>query len=357
MYHILRRNSEYIFWFIHTPLIVVISLVCVFVWNRRRSIASEYKQLTEFNSISGDELVLHRKNAKINRYTINILIFILTIELLPNIFALLSNITHLETPLNYSLTNSCYLPHRPTLEVANMWVQLPSSLTVSFHLLLLPSLCFLLKFLYRAYLCHDYNPVIKHWLSYFVIRFIILFIIDNIFETFWFFLLLEMFLYLFDYCIYVLYANRFYKVLLSRRNEARYHYEYEYYHRVKVLKRYTVSMLVVSVPITMLVIEVVIANVRDLINLVILNKCYFNVISYGVIPVVAIPDHTVKAWISIEQDADIAWLVISIVRKSVVMLLYTALLSVNSMQCLTQCRRIRPKELLVPLLGRNTNKV
>ena len=79
MYHILRRNSEYIFWFIHTPLIVVISLVCVFVWNRRRSIASEYKQLTEFNSISGDELVLHRKNAKINRYTINILIFILTI--------------------------------------------------------------------------------------------------------------------------------------------------------------------------------------------------------------------------------------------------------------------------------------
>ena len=352
MYNILRRNSEYIFWLIHIPLIIVISSVCVFVWNKRLSIAREYKQLTELN-ISGDELVLHRKNIKINRYTINILISILTIELLPNIFALVSKITYVETPQNYSITNSCYLQYTPELDVPNMWIRLPSNLTISFHLLLIPSLCFLLKFLYRAYLCHDYNPVIKHWLSYFLVRFVTLFIIINVFELYWFFLLLETLLYLSDYYIYVLYANRLYKVLLSRRNEARHHYEDEYYQRVKVLKRYTVSILVVTVPITMLVAEVVVVNVMDLSNLIILNNCYFNVISYGVIPVITIPDYTVTTWIRVEQYADIVWLGISIIRKSMVILLYTALLAVNCMQYLAQCKRITPKKLLVPLLGRN----
>ena len=355
MYHILKRDLEYIFWFIHIPLIIVISLMCVFIWKKRRSIVRECKQITELN-ISRDELVLHRKNIKINRYTINILIFILTIELLPNIFALVSKITYVETAQNYSLTNSCYLQYTHELDVP-IWMRLPFNLTISFHLLLIPSLCFLLKFLYRAYLCHDYNPVIKHWLSYFVVRFITLLIIINVDQIYWFFLLLETILYLSDYCVYVLYANRFYKVLLSRRNEAKYHYEQEYHQRVKVLKRYKVSILVVTIPITMLVIEVVLVNVMDLTTLVLLNNCYFNVISYGVLPIVTLQDYAIKTWICIEQDADIVWLVISIVRKSMVMLLYTALISVNCLQYLVQCKRIRLKELLVPLLGKNTNNI
>ncbi|KAI6660795.1 hypothetical protein LOD99_10192 [Oopsacas minuta] len=359
----LKINSEYIFWCIHIPLLIVISLVLLYICEKIRLISRENKQLSDLH-ISRDEKLLHRKNLKITLYTTYILLLILIIEFLPNLLAIISKLTTLQfvnttTEYHFPISNSCIIISAPQLAA----YKLPNSflifiaykLSISFHLLLIPALCFMLKFLYRAYLCHNYDPVMKHWSCYLLVRFTASMLMINFFTLYWLFLGIEMFVYLTDYCIYLVYAYRFYLVLVSRREEALYHYGLsEHYQRISILKRYSATIVIITIPITLLVIQVMIENMMNILNLVLINSCYFNHITYGLTIVLRLPANTVETLLSIEGDVDYIWLYISIIRKSIVILLYLALLLVNPIQRLVRCRRIKARVLLVPLLTRNT---
>ena len=356
---------EYIFWAVHIPLILVLLLVSLCIWRKRRLLQKELKLVPSLTT-SKLEADLHLKNFRIKFCTINLLLCILLIEFLPNAFAIISEATlyyiHSTLPQTYNLSNSCIIVHNPMLAARGMQdsglLFLPFKLSLSFHLLLIPSLCFLLKFLRRAYLGHSYSLVITHWLTYLSLRFTILLFLMSFLSTQWLFLLSESVLYVADMSIYISYARRFYLVLLSRAIEARMHCEYsESITRSNILYRYRITILVISIPLTLMVTQVVLENVMQLLNLVFVNGCYFNHFSYGLIPTPPLYPNVTQTLRMIGRKVDLIWLVMSIVRKSMIVLLYLTFLMLNLVSSPAQWKSLRLSSLFTPLLTRKQNTI
>ena len=286
--------------YIIIPFILCTISILTYYIIHRNSLTKQISRLPHTGPLSLTEDTRHLyKNLNFKVFVTNFIILLLFLELVVNtIRAIVYFIPRPDILLSYNLTENCHIDEFPVLVAllsTHYWfLFLPTQLVIPLQLSLLPIIYLLLAVLRKIFLDSPYKRMLKIGFNIIIARFVVCVILLSTFSTHILFIIPYILTYWTDFILYLYYARAFHILLRQRRNEARIHSSYSpdifkessfVLFQFRVTTTCTTSLVLVNLLMTS------ISKTNALVYFIIINPCYFSIITSGYFPVLHFSDH------------------------------------------------------------------
>ena len=285
----------------------------------------------------------NKKSIRFRLFRFKYLLGILSLELIINALALLS----------WSLANTFkmyFIPHRRLSD--NCWIHGDKSM-LSLHshsdenlywvyflirvldvssLLLMPTITHFIKVLKEYYLDRPRTTLkllLYRHLFVMFIRFTIMLLFINLLKTYMLYKILQGLLFLYDFYNYLTNRRGLYLVLEGMRNQARIDpIHMDLMDKEIMLRNFQLPSIYTGIILFAIVFEIEVGTVFSFVKMLLVNGCYFNYISWGIIPTLTFSKQTVAFVFRIGDYVMILTFITGIIHQVLMSLAYLFVLLV-----------------------------
>ena len=310
------------------PYIITASIVSSYYIFLKFRLRREIKHLPYLQAVGVNfSNVLNQLRIKSTIY--NFILFLSLLEIISNI--LLQTSIYVKFNYNTSdlkpvhVSNSCTLNDSDLIGLSeistflvyftfrfstNVWTMFPMILSVFFVVLR------------QLFINYPYRKLVRKYIIYIVIQFLVKTILSSFIRTYFFSQLLYTPFLVIDICIYISASHKFYNILKGNRNASSLHSPRDqYFQTQRMVKQFFYAQIFTLIIFFLMLIPAIANFISVPISIFAYNPCFLNYVSFGIIPDITIAKHIQDVLINLSP----VFLAIEMICLFVVELLFLGL--------------------------------